>query len=36
MDWAEHVARMEEKRTAYTIFVGNPERKRPLGKPRNR
>jgi hypothetical protein len=27
---AGHVARMEEKRNAYMIFVGKPERKRPL------
>jgi hypothetical protein len=25
-----------EKRNAYNIFVGKPERKRPLGKPRRR
>jgi hypothetical protein len=25
-----------EKRNAYRIFVGNPERKRPLGRPRHR
>jgi hypothetical protein len=34
--WAGHVARMEEKRNAYRIFMGKPERKRPLGKPRRR
>jgi hypothetical protein len=33
MRWAGHVARMGEKRNAYQILVGNPERKRPLGKP---
>jgi hypothetical protein len=33
MRWAGHVARMEEKRTAYRILVGKPEGKRPLGKP---
>jgi hypothetical protein len=27
---------MEEKRNAYRILVGKPERKRPLGKPRLR
>jgi hypothetical protein len=31
--WAEHVARMEKK-NAYRILVGKPERKRPLGRPR--
>jgi hypothetical protein len=27
---------MGEKRTAYRILVGNPERKRPMGRPRRR
>jgi hypothetical protein len=27
---------MREKRNAYRIFVGKPERKRPLGRPRRR
>jgi hypothetical protein len=27
---------MGEKRNAYRIFVGNPEGKRPLGRPRRR
>jgi hypothetical protein len=36
MRWAIHVARMVEKRDAYTIFVGKPEGKRPLGRPRRR
>jgi hypothetical protein len=27
---------MREKRTAYRILVGKPERKRPLGKPTRR
>jgi hypothetical protein len=36
MRWTGHVARMGEKRNAYTIFVGNPEGKRPLGRPRHR
>jgi hypothetical protein len=30
------VARMGEKRNAYRIMVGNPEGKRPLGRPRRR
>jgi hypothetical protein len=34
--WAEHVARMGEKRNAYRILVGKPEGKRPLGRPRRR
>jgi hypothetical protein len=36
MKWAEHVARMGEKRNAYRILVGRPEGKRPLGRPRHR
>jgi hypothetical protein len=27
---------MEEKRNAYSILVGKPEGKRPLGRPRHR
>jgi hypothetical protein len=34
MRWAGHAARMERKRNAYRILVGNPEGKRPLGRPR--
>jgi hypothetical protein len=30
--WAGHVARVEEKRSACRIVVGNPEGKRPLGR----
>jgi hypothetical protein len=33
--WAGHVRRMG-KRNAYRILVGNPEKKRPLGRPRHR
>jgi transcription termination factor 2 len=36
MRWAGHVARMEEKRNAYRLFVGKPEGKRPLGRRRHR
>jgi hypothetical protein len=35
MGLAGHLARME-KRKAYRILVGNPEGKRPLGRPRHR
>jgi hypothetical protein len=31
-----HVARRGEKRNAYRLLVGKPERKRPLGRPRRR
>jgi hypothetical protein len=34
--WAGHVARMGEKSNAYRIWVGKPEGKRLLGKPRCR
>jgi hypothetical protein len=33
LKWAEHVARMGEKRYAYRIMVGKPDRKRPIGRP---
>jgi hypothetical protein len=36
MRWAGHVARMGEKRNVYSLFVGKPEGKRPLGRPRRR
>jgi hypothetical protein len=36
MRWAGHVARIGEKRNAYRLFVGKPEGKRPLGRPRRR
>jgi hypothetical protein len=32
--WTGHVAHMGEMRSAYNIFFGKPERKRPLRKPR--
>jgi hypothetical protein len=31
-----HVARMGESRGAYRVLVGEPEGKRPLGRPRRR
>jgi len=36
MRWAGHVARMGEERGAYSVLVGKPEGKRPLGRPRCR
>jgi hypothetical protein len=36
MRWAGHVARMGEERKVYKVFVGKPEGKRPLGRPRCR
>jgi hypothetical protein len=36
MRWAGHVAPMGEKRNVYRILVGNPEGKRPLGRPKRR
>jgi hypothetical protein len=34
MRLAGHLTRMGEKKSAYKILVGNPEGKRPLGRPR--
>ena len=34
--WAGHVARMGEKRGAYRVLVGKPERRRPPGRSRRR
>jgi hypothetical protein len=34
--WAEHVARVGERRVAYRVLVGKPEWNRPLGRPRYR
>jgi hypothetical protein len=36
MRWAEHVACMGERKGAYRIFMGKPEERRPLGRPRHR
>jgi hypothetical protein len=36
MRWAVHVARIGAKRNVCRILVGNPEEKRPLGRPRLR
>jgi hypothetical protein len=36
MWWTGHVARMREERKVYTVLVGKPEGKRPLGRPRIR
>jgi hypothetical protein len=36
MRWAGHVTRMGETINAYMILVGQPEEKRPLGRPRRR
>jgi hypothetical protein len=36
MRWAWHVARMGEVRGAYSILVGRPEGRRPLGRLRRR
>jgi len=36
MRWVGHVARMGEERGVYSVLVGNPEGKRPLGRPRRR
>jgi len=36
MRWVGHVACKGERRGAYRVFVGKPEGKRPLGRPRHR
>jgi len=36
MRWAWHVARIGERRGAYSVLVWKPEGKRPLGRPRSR
>jgi len=36
MRWAAHVARMGVRRGVYRVWVGKPEGKRPLGRPRRR
>jgi hypothetical protein len=36
MRWAGHVAHLGEMRNAYKIFVGKPEGKKPLCRPRHR
>jgi len=36
MRWAEHVARMVEKRDTYRVLVGKTEGNRPLERPRSR
>jgi hypothetical protein len=36
VSWAGHVARMGEKKNAYRILVGKPERKRPPGRHRRK
>jgi len=36
MRWAGHVAHMGEERGVYRVFLGKPEVRRPLGRPRRR
>jgi hypothetical protein len=36
MKWEGHVGRVGEKRGVYSVLVGKPEGKRPLGRPRRR
>jgi hypothetical protein len=36
MRWADHVARIGERRNMYRLLVGKPEGRRPLGRPRHR
>jgi hypothetical protein len=34
--WAVHVERIGERRGVYSVLVGKPEGKRPLGRPRHK
>jgi hypothetical protein len=36
MRWAGHVVLIGEGRSVYRVWVGRPEGKRPLGRPRRR
>jgi len=36
MGWTGHVARMGEGRGVYSVLVGKPEGRRPLGRPRRK
>jgi len=36
MRWEELVARRGERRDVYRVLVGNPEVRRPLGRPKRR
>jgi hypothetical protein len=36
MRWAGHVARIGEDRNVYRVLMGEPEGKRPIGRPRRR
>jgi hypothetical protein len=36
MKWEGHLARIWEKRNAYSLLVGKADGKRPLGRPRRR
>jgi hypothetical protein len=36
LKWTGHVARMGERRSAYRVLMGKPERKRSLGRPRSK
>ena len=36
MRWAGHVARMGERIGLLRVLVGNPEGKKPLGRPKSR
>jgi hypothetical protein len=36
MRWVRYVARMGEKKNVYMLFVGMPEGKRQLGRPRRK
>jgi len=36
MRWVGHVVHMGERRGVYSVLMGKPDGKRPLGRPRHR
>jgi hypothetical protein len=36
MRWAGHISRMKERSCIYSVLVGKPGGKRPIGRPRRR
>jgi len=36
MRWADHEARVVERRGVYRVLMGKPKGKRPLGRPKHR
>jgi len=36
MKWVGYVAGMGERRSAYNVLIGKPERKKPRGRPKRK